>query len=108
MMDIISSKLMYINETKEQLRVAINSVLNNRSEPLLTKTDLFEDYPSVLYTDSPQPSLGSLNGTISDKLLRLNETKTRLREAINSELGTEQLTVSDALRDYVDAINLIT
>ena len=98
-MSVVRDKLDYLSGTKRLLRDAINAILADRGDPLLTESDPFEDYPSALYAGSPPPSAGSLTGSAADKLLRLNETKARLREAINAELGAG-LTAGDAFRAY--------
>jgi len=102
-MGVVRDKLDYLSDTKRLLREAINAVLADRGDPLLTESDPFEDYPSALYAGSPPPSAGSLTGSTADKLLRLNETKSRLREAINvvlSSRGEPLLTDAEAFRLY--------
>lgn len=105
-MGVVTDKLDYLSGTKRLLREAINSTLADRGDPLLTESDPFESYPSALYSGSPPPSAGSLAGPAADKLLRLNETKARLREAINVELGIG-LTVDDPFRFYGEAFHPI-
>src|SRR5690554_1480219 len=102
-MGVVRDKLDYLSGTKRLLREAINAVLADRGDPLLTESDPFEDYPSALYAGSPPPSAGSLTGSAADKLLRLNETRSRLREAINAELGIG-LTIDDPFRLYGESI----
>ena len=102
-MGVVRDKLDYLSGTKRLLREAINAVLADRGDPLLTESDPFESYPSALYAGSPPPSADSLTGSAADKLLRLNETKSRLREAINAELGIG-LTESDPFRFYGESI----
>jgi len=103
-MGVVRDKLSYLSDTKRLLREGINAVLAGRGAPLLTESDPFESYPSALYAGSPPPSAGSLAGTAADKLLRLNETKSRLREAINVELGIG-LTESDPFRQFAAKIH---
>jgi hypothetical protein len=102
-MGVVRDKLNYLSGTKRLLREAINAILADRGDPMLTESTPFEDYPSALYAGSPPPSAGSLTGSVADKLLRLNETKHRLREAINVELssrGEPLLTDAEAFRIY--------
>lgn len=47
-MGAISDKLLYLDETKRLLREAINAILADRGEPLLTESDPFRTYPSRL------------------------------------------------------------
>jgi hypothetical protein len=98
-MGVVRDKLDYLSGTKRLLREAINAILADRGDPLLTESTPFEDYPSALWALSPAPSAGSLTGSTADKLLRINETKARLREAINVELGIG-LTESDPFRQF--------
>jgi hypothetical protein len=102
-MGVVRDKLDYLSGTKRLLREGINAVLADRGDPLLTESTPFEDYPSALWAQSPAASVGSLTGPVADKLLRLNETKNRLREAINAELGAG-LTAGDAFRAYGERI----
>ncbi|OJT01239.1 hypothetical protein [Marinobacter nauticus] len=97
------NKLDYLAQTKRLLRESINAILAARAEPLLTESDPFQAYPSALYAGSPAPSAGSLDGSAADKLLRLSETKQRLREAINVELAARSeplLTDAEVFRLY--------
>jgi hypothetical protein len=102
-MGVVRDKLDYLSGTKRLLREGINAVLADRGDPLLTESTPFEDYPSALWAQSTAASAGSLAGAAADKLLRLNETKSRLREAINAELGIG-LTVDDPFRFYGESI----
>src|SRR5690554_4253942 len=49
-MGTVSDKLLYLNETKQQLLNAINGVLYERGEPLLTSDDTFREYARRLFT----------------------------------------------------------